>query len=269
MKNSLFQLQALTNLKKTLNNESSLSYNQYDTLYGGKMTHRINQYMRETGLIKSVNGDIYVTDEVVSLFYMSLLAQYVTKIIKDDYIIPSTDDRRYQDIGFNSSQQKEPVMNFIMENCLPTPVENTPIKNIIKFKKERRDELLEFRKYLSRVQEKIRKATEEEEIRAIQMDTSENIEKGINDLSRLCQENSIKTFFTSFESLLKLDSPKLFKTLTLSGAITTPLYPILGVISGLIGVSGGIASSYFSNRREIDKSELAYLFKARQEGIIN
>lgn len=46
----------------------------------------------------------------------------------------------------------------------------------------RSDEFLEFRKYLSKVQEKIRKA-KEEEVRAIQMDTSENIEKGINDLS--------------------------------------------------------------------------------------
>ena len=254
--------------KRTLNNDKSLSYQHYDTLYGGKMTYRINQYMRETGLIKSTNGDVYVTDEIVSLFYMSLLARYVTKIIKDDFIIPSTDDKRYQDISFSSSNQKEPAMNFILENCLPTPVENTPLEKIIDFKKARRDELLEFRKYLSKVQEKIRKATEEQEIKEIQIDTKENIEKAINDLSRLCKENSIKTFFTSFESLLKLDSPKLFQTLTVTGAITTPINPVIGAVAGLIGVSGGIASSYFSNKREIDKSELAYLFKAKQEGLI-
>lgn len=251
-----------------LKNGKGLSYQHYDKLYSGKMTYRINQYMREAGLIKSTVGDVFVTDEIVSLFYMSLLAQYVTKIIKDDFIIPSTDDKRYQDISFNSSKQKEPAMNFILENCLPTPVENTPIEKIIDFKKARRDELLEFRKYLSKVQEKIRKATEEQEIKEIQIDTKENIEKAINDLSKLCKENSIKTFFTSFESLLKLDSPKLFQTLSVTGAVTTAINPLFGVVAGLIGISGGIASSYFSNRREIDKSELAYLFKARQEGVI-
>lgn len=164
--------------------------------------------------------------------------------------------------------QKEPAMSFILENCLPIPVENTPIKNIIKFKKDRRNELIEFRKYLSKVQEKIRKATEEQEIKEIQIDTKENNEKSINDLNRLCKENSIKTFFTSFESLLILDSPKLYQTLTLTGAVTTAINPIFGAIAGLIGVSGGIASSYISNKKEIDTSELAYLFKASQEGII-
>lgn len=252
-----------------LKNEISPSYKQLDTLYLGKMTSRIKRHFEENGLIKDASNDLIVTDEMVSLFYMSVLTQFVTKITKDELIIPSTNDKRYENIGFACSDTKEPAMSFIIENCLPVPADDTPIEKLIEFKKQRRNELLAFRKFLSEVQEKIRKATEEQEVKEIQIDTKEKIEKGINDLVRLSEENSIKTFFTSFESLLKLDNPKLFATLITTGLISTPLQPEIGVVAGLIGIVGGVVSSYYANQREIDKSELSYLFKAKKAEIIS
>ena len=156
-----------------------------------------------------------------------------------------------------------------LDKSLPIPDIDVSLEKIIKFKRERKDELYQFRKYLSNVQSKIRKTNDEQEIIELLIDTRENIEKSIHDISRTLKDFKIKSIFSSFGTLLKIESPKLFGTLTAAGIITTPINPIAGIAAGTLGVVGSMASSYFKIKREIETSEISYLFMAKQECIIN
>lgn len=248
--------------------KTNITGDHFEELYNQKLTYKINDYLKANDLIKQKKDGTIVTDEMVALFYMGVLAQYVSKVEKKDLIIPSTDDKRYENIAFQISENKTPAFNLILDNCLPVPIENTSLEAIIDFKVKRREELIEFRKFISKTQDKLRKANSEDEVKEILIDTTETMEKGISDLEKFYKDSSIKTFFTSFESLLKLDSPKLFQSLTTVGIISTPINPIVGIATGLLGVVGGVASSYLTNKRELNKSEFSYLFRAKQELII-
>ena len=249
--------------------KNEITGDHFEQLYNQKLTDNIRFYLENRGLIKRKNDGTIITDEMVALFYMGVLAQYVAKVEKEDLIIPSTNDKRYEEIAFRISDKKTHTFNFILEKCLPVPFENTPLTKIIEFKKKRRGELIEFRKFISKTQDKLKKAESNEEVKEIQIDTKEAIEKGLLDLERIYKDGGIKTFFSSFESLLKLESPKLFQTLMTIGAITTPINPIVGVATGLVGITGGVASSYLTNKRDIDKSEFSYLFRAKQSDLFN
>ncbi|SDP13114.1 hypothetical protein SAMN05428975_0420 [Mucilaginibacter sp. OK268] len=250
------------------NKKKEIQGAHFELLYGQKMTGEIRWHLQERGFIfKQGNGNVLV-DELVALYYMGLLAQYVAKVEKNDLIIPSTDDKRYEEIAFGMGAHKAPVFNLILEKVLPVPVAGTDIKAIIKFKKNYEGELIEFRKFISRIQDKIRNAGTPEEAKEILIETAEAIKKGTADIEKIYKDGGIKTFFSSFESLFKVESPKMFQTLMAAGVISAPINPIAGAITGLIGITGGVASSYFNNKKEADKSEFSYLFKAKKQQFI-
>jgi hypothetical protein len=238
-------------------------------LYHQKLTYNIYQHLRNENLIKGEGAKgIVVTEQNSALLYMALLAQYVAKTSQNDLIIPSTDLKQYERIAFELTKDKIPAFTFLLEKSLPVPDLNVPLEKILQFKKDRKDELYQFRKFLNAAQDKIKKASDRQEVTEILIDTRESIEKGIRDIEKTLKDGRIKTFFTSFDTLLKLENPKLFGTLTAAGLVTIPINPIAGIITGLIGVVGGLVSSYLSTNREVGKADLSYLFKARQENII-
>ena len=253
---------------KLSSNKAEFAKNSFKHIYQSKLTNKIIDYFQDRHLIESVGNDTIQIDGKVALLYMGILAQYVTKVTDDNLIIPSTDVKAYETISYTLVREKNPAFSFIFDKCLPVPMSHTKLEDIIAFKKKRRNELLEFRKFLTRTQDKISKATSSQEVKEIQVETIEAIEKEISELEKLYKDRSIKTFFTSFESLLKLENPKLFQSLTTIGAVTTPINPIAGIATALFGIVGGIASSYLTNNKEINRSELSYLFKAKQQGII-
>lgn len=262
------EFQAISERKANLSGRN-LDY----ILYNLKMTEEIIDYLSGSGLIIKQNNGTVLTDEVTALFYMGLLAQYVAKVENKDetgnFMIPSTDDKRYENIAFRTSSQKTHSINFILNNCIPVPIDGTPLDKIVAFKKKRKDELNNFREFIFKTQNEIKKASDEQEIREIQTRTKEKIEVETNRLIKVCKDSKLKTFFTSFESLLKIDNPKLFQLLTVTGIISTPINPIAGLIAGSIGLAGGWVSSYLETKKNIQASEFSYLFQAQKEGLID
>ncbi|EHQ29701.1 DUF6236 family protein [Mucilaginibacter paludis] len=238
-------------------------------LFEQKLTMNIKYHLQQEHLIKGQGGLGIATDETVALLYMSFLAQYVAKVTENELVIPSTDLKKYEHIGFNLTKEKMPAFAILLDRVLPVPGPDATLEQVIQFKKDRKDELFQFRKYLSAIQEKIRKAETKEQLLEVLIDARESIEKGIHDLQKTMKDGGIKSVFTSFESLLKLESPKLFATLTAAGIVSTPVNPVVGVITGAIGIAGGMISSYMGSKREVDKADLSYLFKAQKAGIIH
>jgi Family of unknown function (DUF6236) len=246
------------------------SINQPTILYHQKLTYNIYQHLKDEHLITGEGSKgIVVAEQNSALLYMALLAQYVAKTSENDLIIPSTDLKQYERIAFELTKDKIPAFTFLLEKALPVPNLDVPIEKIIQFKKDRKDELYQFRKYISSVQDKIKKASDRQEVTEILIDTRESIEKSIHDIEKTLRDGRIKTFFTSFDTLLKIENPKLFGTLAAAGIVTTPINPIAGIVTGAIGVIGGLVSSYLSTNREVEKADLSYLFKAREAGILD
>ncbi len=65
------------------------------------------------------------------------------------------------------------------------------LKAIVEFKISRKDELNNFRKYLSQVQNKIKNAEEREETKEILIDTKEDIQKSIHNISKSLSDAGI------------------------------------------------------------------------------
>jgi hypothetical protein len=236
-------------------------------VYSSKMTFVIEQHLI-SNKIGSKKGETIEMDEELAFFYMGLLAQYVAKISMDDLVIPSTDQESHENIAFGLAKDKVEAFHFILKNCLPVPAPDTTLEEIVALKMKRRSELIGFRQFLKKVQDEIGKASTPEEIREIQIDTKESIEKGLADLNKVIKDGKIKTIFSTFSSLIKFEKPKIFSSLPAIG-LTTALNPYVGVATGLVSVGGEMVSSYLSKQEKVDNSEFAYLFRARQEGIIN
>lgn len=236
-------------------------------LYHQKMTDRIYRHLQNENLIKNEDADGGIITEQNSAFlYMSLLAQYVAKTNDSNLIIPSTDVKSYERIAFELTKNKIPAFSLLLDK-LPVPNIDIPVKKILQFKKDRKDELYRFRKYISETQKKIRDASDRQEVIEILIETQEDIKNSIDAIQTTLTDGGIKTFFTSFDSLLKIENPKLFGTLTTVGVVT-PINAYAGLATGVIGVIGSMVSSYLTTKSEVNKSEFSYLFKAKRENII-
>ena len=204
-------------------------------------------------------------DEVISLFYLGSLAQFISEHDSYDFTIPSTGDKRYQNIVYKLPDKHVSSFNLIFQNCLPVPDTSVDLKKIIDFKRNRYQQLLEFRNLISEFQEQMAKAENEFHVKQIQMECIEKIKSNILILERLSKESKIITTLTSFESLLGAESPKLFNALTLAGAITTGFSPAAGITTGLLGLTGSMVSTYIKRKQEISSSKFSYLFLAHQD----
>jgi Family of unknown function (DUF6236) len=236
-------------------------------VYISKMTYVIREHLisNEIGFLQDETLEM---DEELAFFYMGLLAQFVSKVTIDDLVIPSTDHESHERIAFGLAKDKVAAFHFVLKNCLPVPSPDTTLEEIVELKKRRRNELIGFRQFLKRVQDDIGKASSAEEIREVQIDTKESIEKGLADLNKIFKDGKVKTIFSTFSSLIKFENPKILSSIPAIG-LTTALNPYVGIATGLVSVGGEMVSSYLAKQEKVDSSEFAYLFRARQKGIIN
>lgn len=241
---------------------------QPTVLYEEKMTYGIKRHLEEHNLISRTEGNKVVTEQNTALLYMSLLAQYVAKIDNENLVIPSTDLKEYERMAFGLSDSKIHAYNLILDKVLPVPNQDVPIDKILKYKEKRRNELLALRAYLKQIQKEINNSESEDQLKSILIDRKEEIEKGLSDISKSLKDARINTIFSSLNSLLKLDNPKLIGTLTATGVVWTTINPLVGVAIGGLSIIGNTVSDYLSVNRKMESSELSYLFQAKKNEII-
>lgn len=243
--------------------ENKTSVKNFFHIYEEKIPYNIRTFLDEKHLIepKWREGKMLV-EENTAILYMSLLAQFVSEV-DENLVIPCTDDKRVEKIAFKLTDNKQNSLSLLLEKCLPNPRAGTDVMDIISYKRKHHDELLRFRQFLSKIQERINKSESANEVKEILIDTKEKIELELKDIAKTLSSESIKTVFTSLNSLLKVDTPKLFSSLTAAGLLTTAINPIVGVAVGTIGVAGTLISSHVETKSKISKNELSYLFHTK------
>lgn len=247
-------------------------------VHSNKTSDNLVHFLEEIGLAKRdrQNHEWLMFERHTALIYMSLLAKYLADIDKKQTTI-GTDYGVYEKFNFKRVREKEgfPVVSLNLSNVLPTPIANVPLEKIIDFKRQRKDELLNFRKILMEFQSKISKAKSNTELKEIAVLFQENIQVGVKGISATLKDSRIETAFKSVKSLINLKSPT---TIVSAAALANEKYhffdmPIHLKIAGLATVGFlELTGNYIELRNKqlakTRESAFSYLLRAQSAGII-
>lgn len=124
--------------KKGIKLEDSLIYNN-------KITENIRDYLLQSNLLEYSNKDEVFVDRFASVYYLCKLAHFLSEA-REDNIIPCTDNMSFEEICFKPDTRVRDryALRIILSEILYTIPKETPISTIMKFKRKRKDEFLEF-----------------------------------------------------------------------------------------------------------------------------
>lgn len=243
-------------------------------IYHGILLDKVLNFLKENKLAQSINEDWIEIEEYTSLIYMSILAKYLASF-DDNNVSIGTDFPIYHSLMF------KPVNNDIgtsyiannMNGVFPVPSLETDIKDIIKFRKKRRDNLLHFRQLINEFENSISKAESIEEIKEKLNLFSENLELGVSDISRILKDSKIEMTISSIKSLIDIKSPTLLTSMAMLIDSTTKIVdlPLKISLPGLAIMSSiQLFHNYiqFKKNNILRKSPHAYLYYAQKEGYI-
>lgn len=237
-----------------------------------KMSRRTIELMRERHPAAADKEDPnwYFVEENASLLYMSLLAKFLAET-DIDYTVPSTDWEEYENTIFHSDTENRGFPSFNSEfiRIFPVPREDVPIKDILRFRNKRRDELLQFREFIDKFQKEISHAKNEPEMKRTLVQYKERIEKGRSNLDNSMKNSGMKTAFASFRSLIGIKSPALLETIGFTAA-SVPLTTSVPIVAGTAFIQVGYEWIDNRNKRsaELSRSPFSYLYHAKQEQLV-
>ena len=241
-------------------------------MHTDKASLRIFRFLHKAKLAKVDRQDPswYFVEENTSLLYLGLLAKRLADV-DIDYTVPSTDWSEYETTIFGSDVEDRGFPSFKAKfiDVLPIPRDEVSIRDILRFKKKREDELLRFRRVVDELQRGISDAESEAEIKLKLVQHREKLQRERSNLKKLMKNSGIKTTFATFRSLIGIKSPAFIETI---GFSLTNVPPIISVpiIAGTAFIQVGYSWIDNKNRQraEIRTSPFSYLYYAEKEEVI-
>lgn len=240
--------------------------NTVNSLFQNKFSKKIISELNNRNLIDYRRDDQIHMPENIAIYYMSILAQFVSNIIEDNIIIPSTDYTRFSKFSFENGMKSEQAINLIFKDCLPVPSKEVTISDIIEFKKNHSKDFKNFRIFYSATQETLKTCRDSMDVKeAIQL-LKDKIFVELYELEKMYSMNKIQIIYSSLTSLFSLEDPKLFTSLLAAGVISEKIDSRVGLGIGAVLVGGKMVSNI--TRKPYKKKELNYLFEAKRKGIV-
>lgn len=222
-------------------------------------------------LIKDLDNNWSAVPQYIGDSYLGILAKYMAD---DYYYTPATNMVKKEDLIYSTENKTTgtPVGELLLLGCLPTPILNTPINEILKFKKQREDELTNFRGVLRNYFTKLNQSESENEIFEVLKEFEDEIKIGSNNLARQLNENKVLFKVNSLKTLLDIKKPALSGLISgiLSSAVNTPpeIGASIGVASAVAGSVIDIGVKYmetrYNDQKEIRNSPYSYVFYTKQ-----
>ena len=207
---------------------------------------------------------------------MSVLAQFIADL-DVDAIVPGTDIAEYESllVALDKDDRGFSCLDICFGKILPVPREDVSFVDILRFKHDRRKELLRFRAFLSEIQRELSVATDIGEVKEKAVSFKEQIEFEFNDLQALLNDSRISTVFGTLKTLINVKSPTFIGMLAVGGGYVSELteVPIEWTSAGL-AVCGAlqIACHLVSRRNEkraaLRSSPFAYIYHAQSKGLL-
>jgi murein tripeptide amidase MpaA len=247
-------------------------------IHMNKTSHTIYHYLEERGLASQSHNHEWINlEENTALLYMSLLAKYLADIDSEHTTI-GTDYSSYERFNFKRAGKEKgfPVLNFNINNILPTPKDNVSFEEIIKFKRKRIDNLRHFKKTLSDFQSKISNCQSNTEIKENTINFKETLSNGVDDLYAVLKDEKIAYGLKSMRSFMSLKSPTTAATIGSAlnlenNWVDIPFSANIAILvaSGVIEVSTNIIDARNRERARIRENPFSYIYYANRWGIIN
>lgn len=239
-------------------------------MYVNKLTEKVANYLEQHNLIEYRNHDEVRVEKTSALVYMLMLADYIASINKE-LVIPSTDEQEFERLAYQLADDKVLTHRIQLDNCLPTPSPSTLIKDIIKFKKTRKFELLQFRELLDKVEAEINEIDDDKERKMKLVQFQEKIQKELIEIKRLLGESRLDFVLNGFSSLLDFKQKEVVGTVTslgLAGAGIVASLPFVGLGAGALLLTGTLVSSYKKINRQVSANSSSYIYYAQRAGLL-
>jgi len=242
-------------------------------VYFEKMDRELERFLIASGKAERREDGWVSMDRADALAYMSLLAKYMADHLsdQDNDITPGTDFRLYRDLILKKREnsQELPALSCILHNLLPMPRPDVSLRKIIKFKRQREVELLEFRRIILRFQDDIKAVRDEADLREHSQRFSEELRLGVRNLDRLLTAERIPVVLGGIETVFKIQSVPLLANIASFGEIPVEVTNASMAILGSISLGKYILDAINERRQRLAANSFSYLYSARQAGIID
>jgi hypothetical protein len=241
------------------------------TMYAEKLSEDVVRFLKERDLLKRGNQGVFTVEKNSAIIYMSMLADYLACINRKDLVIPSTDEQEFEKLAYQLADEKALTHRFQLDNCLPTPSPNSSIKDIIKFKKKRKLELLQFREVLDNVESGIFSAENDLERKREMIQFQERIQREVMEIKKMLGDSKLEYVLNGFSSLFDFKQREIIGTISGLGLAGTGLIaslPFVGLGAGAFILTGTLVSSYKKINRLVQSKCSSYIYYAQKAQIL-
>lgn len=245
----------------------------WSRIHRNKTTDSLFYALNEKGLAKEHDDrDWYKFETNTALLYMSILAKHLASV-QDTSTVISTDYSVYEALNFRQvpKGQGAPVVNFNLNRLLPVPIDNVPFEKILDFKRQRKDNLIRFRRIILECQSQISKAESQKDIADIVADFKEDFGLGIKDLTSAMRSSKMKSRMRNLRSVLNLTKYPLLDVASdhIEKSFDLPLqslsFPIYA--TALVELSLNFIETKLDAKTD-QNSAFSYVYEANKYGII-
>jgi len=242
---------------------------QHFDIYLEKIPDQVRAWLEGGDFVGRIGHGKWRFERSMGLLYMALLAKYMADASLYT-TIPGSDYGLYRDLLFKSYNQEnsDSGLSIRLQDILPTPHQEVTITEILRFRRQRRDELLAFREEIDQFQLELKQTQSITEVRDLTTRFSERLVRQVHNLCQVLDDGRIPFFLGSIENLVKTD------TLPLIGLFSTLVQIPLGVqIAEVVALAGVTVRKYQldhrnEERRILRENSFSYLYLARRGKII-
>ncbi len=240
-----------------------------------KIPNELIELLENSGMVHDYNNDGWMgIDARVAQIYMRTFAEYAVKCY-DENIVIGTDRKTYQNqLYCNTAKKRDNAcINISLERCLPQPRMDVSFEDILYFKNEHRDELLQFMSMLRTYEKQLAQAKSVEEIRFHTEQFKETWQSAIRQTQRLFAQARSAFVWGTMQTLMAVPG------LVQSGEAFLEDIPdergrAIATASMLSGAAlVGVKNCYIAYKDKVsstrDSEGFAYLLKAAQSDLIS
>ena len=212
-----------------------------------------------------------------SFLFADILAT-ATADLSSDLLIPSTDIER----SFRHLYGEQPPGNDVraglymtLWNVFPSPGVEADLKDIVKFRLKRSDELLRLRSEMAKIRESIGKAADREGLKQVLHGAQAAIGSAVADLRSALGSDFKSSISTTVRELVTTQPAAIGGISAVAGSAAAKMAdaPIEYVVGGaIVAAVTGLQAAFFRTRAERKKllrqSPHAYLYLAEKAGIV-
>ncbi|MCE5314025.1 MAG: DUF6236 family protein [Armatimonadota bacterium] len=243
-----------------------------------KMTHNCLDALKKRQLAtdKDCPGGWIRVQKTAAIIYMGLLADYLATN-SSGLVLASTDNAEYEDIVYRSRKDTASIrgLALLLKDALPSVAPETELREVVEFRRQRRDELLRLRSLVDEAQLKLSKCEDTKDAKYLVEQFRDQLEIGLNDISRTIKENGLQMVVGSLRAIFALKSPAWlmgvafgFRESKLGGLPVAMISSACGFAAGATIELAQYGIEMREKKREIQEHPLSYLYSAKKSGII-